>query len=341
MNKRIAATLAVCVLYGSPALAQGWTDAPAAKQLYEAAKKDAQVVVWGTASIEVDWIPGAFQKVFPGIEVKVLGDNDVATKAIAEYRAGRYDVDVFMTSYTAGRPLLERGMYAKNDWSVFGIKGDEVVFDGKAALTHNLVYAVVYNKNLVKSDDLPKTWTDLLDVRYKDKMIASSFLLPRLIGVLGIEWGEEKMLHFARDITNTTGILLTRAPPQNFLQSGERLYAVANFESQSDTWAQQGLPVAYVVPSPVVMPQFYAAVMDKAPHANAARLLAGYLVAPEGKRAAEAFNHEGDYRKGSEHPIAKQIFSSGVTVIPDRLEEMDKRDELIRKVNQIIAGQAR
>jgi ABC-type Fe3+ transport system substrate-binding protein len=38
-----------------------------------------------------------------------------------------------------------------------------VVFDGKAALTHNLVYAVVYNKTLVKPEDLPKTWPDLLE----------------------------------------------------------------------------------------------------------------------------------------------------------------------------------
>jgi ABC-type Fe3+ transport system substrate-binding protein len=172
-------------------------------------------------------------------------------------------------------------------------------------------------------------------------MIASSFLLPRLIGVLRIEWGEEKMLQFARDMVNKTGILLTRAPPQNFLQSGERLYAIGNFESQSDTWALQGLPVAHVVPSPVVMPQFYAAVMDKAPHASAARLLAGYLVTPEGKKAAYTSNHEGDYRKGSDHPIAQHIYSSGMTVISDRLDEIDKRDELIRKVNQIVSGQAR
>ena len=64
-------------------------------------------------------------------------------------------------------------------------------------------------------------------------------------------------------------------------------------------------------------------------------------VTPEGKQAAEAFNHEGDYRKGSDHPIAQHIYSSGITVISDRIEEMDKRDELIRKANQIVAGQAR
>ncbi len=52
-------------------------------------------------------------------------------------------------------------------------------------------------------------------------------------------------------------------------------------------------------------------------------------------------NHEGDYRKGSDHPIAQHIYSSGETVISDRLDEIDKRDELIGKVNQIVSGQAR
>ncbi len=150
-----------------------------------------------------------------------------------------------------------------------------------------------------------------------------------------------KSVQFARDIMNNTGILLTRAPPQNFLQSGERLYAVGNFVSQAITWSLQGLPVDYVVPGPVVMPQFYVAVVDKAPHGNAARLLAGYLATHEGKTAAEASNHESDDRQGSDSAIAQRVFASGLKVIPDRLEEMDKRDAMIAKVNQVIAGQAR
>ena len=69
--------------------------------------------------------------------------------------------------------------------------------------------------------------------------------------------------------------------------------------------------------------------------------MAGYLVTPEAKKAAYASNHEGDYRNGSDHPTAQHIYFSGETVISDRLDEMDKRDELIGKVNHIVSGQAR
>ena len=37
------------------------------RQLYEAAKKEGQVVIWGTQRREVEWIPAAFGKFFPGI----------------------------------------------------------------------------------------------------------------------------------------------------------------------------------------------------------------------------------------------------------------------------------
>src|SRR3954447_6440840 len=120
MKRTISTVLAFGAFLATPAVAQSWKDSVPVKQLYEAAKNDGQVVVWGTAAIEVDWIPAAFKAMFPGIEVRVLGDNDVATKAIAEYRAGRYEIDVFMTSYSAGRALLDRNMYGRIEWSTFG-----------------------------------------------------------------------------------------------------------------------------------------------------------------------------------------------------------------------------
>ena len=65
-----------------------WSATPAVKALYEEAKKEGQVVVWGTAAREIDWLPKAFAAVFPGIDVKVMADNNITTKAIAEARAG-------------------------------------------------------------------------------------------------------------------------------------------------------------------------------------------------------------------------------------------------------------
>ena len=91
------------------------------KALHAAAKKEGQVIIWGTQRREVEWIPAAFGKLFPGIDVQFLGDNDIAVKAIAEARAGRHQVDVYQNSLTGTLPLVQRDLLANIDWSPFGI----------------------------------------------------------------------------------------------------------------------------------------------------------------------------------------------------------------------------
>jgi ABC-type Fe3+ transport system substrate-binding protein len=188
------------------------------KALHAAAKKEGQVIIWGTQRREVEWIPAAFGKLFSGIDVQFLGDNDIAVKAIAEARAGRHQVDVYQNSLTGTLPLVQRDLLANIDWSLFGIDSRNIAFDGKMAYTSNIVYTVAYNNKLAKDADAPKDWIGILDERYKGKGASSTFLLPRLIGALGLAWGDDKALQFARDIVAKTNLLLTRAPRESLLQ---------------------------------------------------------------------------------------------------------------------------
>ena len=126
--------------------------------LHAAAKKEGQVIIWGTQRREVEWIPAAFGKLFSGIDVQFLGDNDIAVKAIAEARAGRHQVDVYQNSLTGTLPLVQRDLLANIDWSLFGIDNRNIAFDGKMAYTSNIVYTVAYNNKLAKDADAPKNW---------------------------------------------------------------------------------------------------------------------------------------------------------------------------------------
>ena len=128
------------------------------KALHAAAKKEGQVIIWGTQRREVEWIPAAFGKLFSGIDVQFLGDNDIAVKAIAEARAGRHQVDVYQNSLTGTLPLVQRDLLANIDWSLFGIDNRNIAFDGKMAYTSNIVYTVAYNNKLAKDADAPKNW---------------------------------------------------------------------------------------------------------------------------------------------------------------------------------------
>jgi ABC-type Fe3+ transport system substrate-binding protein len=318
-----------------------WTDSPKVKELYEAAKKEGQVIVWGTQRREVEWIPAAFGKLFPGIEVQFLGDNDIAVKAIAEARAGRHQIDVFQSSLTGTLPIVQRELPGPVDWSPFGIDKRNIAFDGRMAYTSNIVYSIAYNTKSVNERDVPKNWADILDERYRGKGASSTFLLPRLIGGLGLVWGPDKALQFARDIVAKMNLLLTRAPRESLLQSGERLYAFGEIDSLIRAVIKEGLPVAQVVPEPIVMGQFGVTVMKNAPHPNAGRLLAGFLATPEGKRARLGATFQADYSATSDNDLAKLIHSGKVQVAWDSPDTMVAREALFGRAAAILTGQTR
>jgi iron(III) transport system substrate-binding protein len=334
-----AAALAMALLSGA-AFAQSLEPAKV-RDLYEAAKKEGQVIVWGTQRREVEWIPAAFAKAYPGIAVQFLGDNDIAVKAIAEARAGRHQVDVFQNSLTGTLPVAQRDLLAGVDWSPFGIDKRNIAFDGKMAYTANIAYTVAYNSKTVKEADLPKNWADILDPRFKGKGTSSTFLLPRLIGALGLAWGEQKALQFARDIVDMTNILLTRAPRESLLQSGERLYAFGEIDSLIRAVAAEGLPVAQVVPEPVVIGQFGVTILKNAPHPNAARLLAGYLASDEGKRGRSQATFHNDYGPTSQNELAMALHSGKLQAVWDTPDNMAAREALFGRAAAILTGQAR
>src|SRR5215475_11767373 len=287
-------------------------------KLYAAAKQEGRVIIWGTQRREVEWIPAAFAKAFPGIEVQFLGDNDIAVKAIAEARAGRHQIDVYQNSLTGTLPVVQRDLMGGVDWSPFGIDKRNLVFDGKMALTSNIVYTVAYNNKLVKDADAPGNWADILDERYRGKGASSAFLLPRLIGGLGLAWGEDKALQFARDIVARMNLLLTRAPRESLLQSGECIYAFGEIDSLIRAVAAEGLPVGQVVPEPVVVGQFGVTIMKNAPHPNAALLLAGFLATAEGNAARLQATSQADYGPTSDNALAKKLHAGGLPVAWDR-----------------------
>jgi ABC-type Fe3+ transport system substrate-binding protein len=331
---------AAATLAASAAVA-GWADSPDIAALHAAARKEGRVMIWGTHPREVGWIPQAFGKLFPGIEVQVLGDNDIAVKLIAEARAGRHQVDVFWHSMTGHLPVVQRDLLAAVDWARFGVDKRNTGFDGRMGFTSNIVYAIAYNTKFAKEADVPTNWAGTVDARFKGKATSSSFLLPRLVGALGIAWGEDKALDFARGLREQTDILLTRAPRESLLQSGERIYAFGEVDSQVRHFAAAGLPVGMVVPEPVVMGQFGASVLKDAPHPNAARLLAGFLASADGKRIREAATGQLDYGPTADNALARNIHSGKMQAVFDSADNMVAREKLFGKAAAVLTGQAR
>lgn len=341
-RRALAGSIAAFAFGGVAIAAQAtWTPSAAVQRLYAAAKAEGEVVIWGSQNRELNWIPEAFNARFPGIDVTWTADRAAGTKVVAEYRARRHAVDVFHFSLGGMLPLHERGILGRQDWTAFGTRASDVLLDGAAGATHNLVYAVVYNDQLVSADELPATWDDLLAPRWKGRLVASQFLLPRLLGFLALEWGEARASRYASALIDDQKTLVTRAPREGILQRGERELAVGEFVGSALYWRSLGLPTSWAAMSVMPATQFAAAPLARAPHPNAARLLAGWLTTDEAKAHRERLRFDADVRPGSGSPLAEQLAAHGGRIVFEDTDNMAARAALYERLSAIVTGQAR
>jgi iron(III) transport system substrate-binding protein len=308
------------------------------QKLYAAAQKEGVVSIWATNAEDLQWIPDAFRKTFPGIKVTIFTDLNVSSRVIAEARTGRNDADVIWNSEALVQPLIERDLLLPIEWATLGINANNVGANGLMAITNSLAYAVAYRKDRIAPADVPKTWNDLLSTKYRGKMAASPVLFARLCAALGAFEDAPRMIKYAQQFHDESQTLWTNDLLEQVITNGERPYVVATANYLADRWKMRGMPVEVVLPEPVFITQFGAVVLRKAPHPNAAKLLATWLGSKEGRAERERALLAVDLRPSSDHPTAKALRSSGKRLYVDTKDAMDRRNKLIPEMDRIISG---
>ena len=325
------------LLLAAPAAA--WEPNAAVQALYAEAQKEKEVVISGPATNEIEWIPAAFAKRFPGIEVKTIADLQGATKIIAESHSDRHSFDVWSFSLGGMIEVQKRGLLAPLDWARYGLDTKDAVFDGEAMANHNFVYSVVYAKDHVAATDMPHRWEALLDAKWQGRMTAQSFLLPRLMGMLALDWGPERTEKWGRALIDQQKILITNAPAESLLKSGERVLAVGDSVSLAYRYSADGVASGYVVMDLVPAVQFAVTTFKSAPHPAAATLLAVWLASPEGRALYDQVVHEADIRPGSTSSLAQEIGAAHAKIILEDVATMDRRAEYYKTFSALVRSE--
>lgn len=334
----LAAILVFSIWFHEPSEPDTLTGSSDSQSLYDAARKEGTVNIWATNAEDLNWIPAAFAKSYPGIKVEVYTDLNVAARVIAEARSGVNNVDLVWNSEGLIRPLAERDLLVFDEWSKLGVTSDDIGADGRMAITSSVAYAVAYRTDRVAVADVPKTWTELTDAKYRGKMAASPILFARLTAGLGAFETKEPWLEFARKVHADSQTLWSNDLLEQAIVSGERPYVVATADYLAERWKDRGLPIEVVLPEPVFITNFGCVVMRNAPHPNAARLLAVWLAGPDGRAERERELLAIDLRPSSSHPKAEELRASGKRLYMDSKEIAKIRNTLIPEFDRIFAG---
>lgn len=330
---------------GLNSLAQAAGDAAALDQLYQAAKHEGAVVFWGpTDPDQIGPVVAAFRRQFPGITVThfEIQPPEYTQRLIAEAQAGRIpDADIIELGPREIVALKSRGLlHAYSNWGkVFGIQADQIYGDGVGVTFYDLPHIVAANTNLIRREEFPKTWDDLLDPKWKGKIIIERRL--QNVGGLGIPMGDEWLKKFALGLKNQQPIFVQGGTPAfNQLLSGQAPVAIGPYLHHVLQAKKRKQPADLIPLSPMLVSPRPTGVLSKARHPNAGQLLAGWLSSPPAQKLLEEASSRGPVDPESGTETAQILKKYGIKLFIDNERTATRRVEL-EKLMQKLMGIAK
>jgi iron(III) transport system substrate-binding protein len=274
-----------------PALAQ--SDSPLAgiarlqgeartKALVEGARKEGELMIYHSSPVE-DLRPlfEAFTKKH-GIKVNNWrsSSENVLQRVIRETRANKFDVDFIENNSPEVEALRREKMLQRIDSPYLADMQPYTVPAHREWVTSTMdVFVHAYNTEKVKREELPKTYQDLLDPRWKGRLgIEAEDQV--WFGTLLQDVGEERGLKLWRDIVSTNGVSVRKGHTllTNLVASGEIPLALTVYNYKPPQLKEKGGKIDWFVMSPAVAQLRGIAVTAKAPHPHAAMLFLDFML---------------------------------------------------------------
>jgi len=274
-------------------LAAAVVTAPAAAQsedwnkVVAAAKKEGRVVYYGTSTDLTKKLASLFEKKY-GIQVDTLNlrPTELRERVRSEQSAGRYMGDVVSGGLGVPVAMAKLGQFEPyGDLPLANKVEAPFENDGTLLMPYATAAGILINTNMVKPEDEPKSWRDLLDPKWKGKILMFD---PRqdgmgqvFFGVTYYKIGADFQEKFAT--TQNPTLAIDSVVDQRRVGAGEfPMYLLVNIP---DFVNLKGLPVKIVFPTEgAAFTQTVYSVLKNAPHPNAARLYMNFLMEDEAQQ---------------------------------------------------------
>jgi iron(III) transport system substrate-binding protein len=320
-----AAAAAAVVVWSGAALAANAPNDPypkAAAALYEKAKQEGAVVVYTVWDVEhIVSILDAFSKRYPGIKTSYWqGRNpEIVQRTVTEFQAGKESVDIILSD---NAPPVIRAAGAIQPYET--VQKDFLVLHDKTMPVVSLqIQALVYNTKKLKPGDLPKNWDDVANPKYKgnvalDDPMRAGPLSSQLAGLKEVWKNDTKFVGFVKGL-KALGVPVHKSTSAMFrlVVSGEfSICEPALLHDAMEERDEKHSPVEIVKTAPPVVFPRYGAIYAKAPHPNAAKLLAEWLITTEGQQALDKVGREASRKGFASKTSIEHAYPKGTKPIP-------------------------
>ena len=263
-------------------------------KLIEEAKKEGRVMVYISSNAsDANALKAAFEKKYPFIKMEYYRtekDNLIA-RYLLEVRNGTYLPDVYQSSVFPIMTLVEKGLLAK----YFSPEREayiEPLRDKDGFWNANYLNAVTiaYNPRLVKPQEVPANYQDLLLPKWKGKMgliLSHTEWYFGMLQMMGEEKGRKYMEALSKqDLQARMGSTLM----SQLMIAGEFSVLVSQYPTGVEQLKRTGAPIEWVVTEPWIVYPIGIAVTAKNSHPAAGRLYVDFILSQEGQTVMKSLS---------------------------------------------------
>jgi iron(III) transport system substrate-binding protein len=290
-----------------------------AKELYPNAKQEGSLVVYTVWDVDhARTLLAAFSKRFPGIPTTYWQGtrSELTTRVLTEFQGNQASVDVIL-----GEEFVLQTAGAITPYQTVQ-KDTLIIHDPVAPVVSLQIQALAYNTKKLKTNELPKSWEDVANPKYKgmvalDDPMRGGPLSAMLAGVKDAWKDDARWTKFIRGLKGlNVPVHKSTSAMFRLLIAGEYALAMPALLHDVIHEKEKGTPVDIAKGAfPVISPQ-QAKLYAKAPHPNCGKLFAEWLITPEGQAALDTVGRS-SARKGFKAKTSiENAWGSGAKPVP-------------------------
>jgi ABC-type Fe3+ transport system substrate-binding protein len=300
--------------------------------LENGARTESALLVYATGT-QIQPVLDAFTRKYPFVKPQLYqaGSDEVARRAVEEFKAGRNQADAFELAIT--------GLLIPRDTGVlqpyYSPELDNYPSDARDAKGYWVVVRESYtglgwNTKLVNSLEAPKTYEELLDPRWKGQMAVSGSpsTIANWVGAMVLTYGEPFVQKFSAQQMMVHDV--TSRAIADMMISGEVPMSPTTYNSHVAASKAKGAPLEWRPMNPVPVLDTAFALASKSVHPHAALLLADFLLSKLGQ---EEYAKIGYNSARADLPQeSKELQKLYLSNRPNYIDEFEKWVRLSRKV---------
>jgi iron(III) transport system substrate-binding protein len=288
----LAATPLAMPLIGRTAQAAAPAPSKVTPELIEAARKEGKAVWYTSVDLPVaERVAKAFEARYPGVAVRVerSGAERIYQRISQEYASKIYAVDTVNSSDAAHFVVWKRegllAPYVPEDVALH-YPPEHKDPDGLFATWRGTLCVIGYNTKLIKPEEAPRSYADLLDPKWTGKIVKAHPGYSGTIMTATYQMARDLgWQYFEKLSTQKVMQVQSAADPPKKLALGERAIMADGVEYGLFRLKEKGEPVEIVYPSEgtpsIIGP---SGIMKAAPNPSAARLLHSFMFSVEAQQ---------------------------------------------------------